>query len=227
MKSFLALLLFLLFSLSCAVNPVTGENEVMLFSEKAEVSMGADVDRSISQEYGLYQDPLLTRYIERVGRRLVPHTHRPNLVYHFSVLDTPVINAFAAPGGYIYVTRGILALMNSEAEMAAVLGHELGHVNARHSMRQMSNAILLNTGLLAASLINKKVARFAGLASVGVQLLLLKYSRDDEYQADSLGVEYARKAGYNPGEVIDFFLSLEKLGDMSGSARIGSTGPGL
>ncbi|HNX42307.1 MAG TPA: M48 family metalloprotease [Candidatus Aminicenantes bacterium] len=220
MKSFLALLLFLLFSLSCAVNPVTGENEVMLFSEKAEVSMGADVDRSISQEYGLYQDPLLTRYIERVGRRLVPHTHRPNLVYHFSVLDTPVINAFAAPGGYIYVTRGILALMNSEAEMAAVLGHELGHVNARHSMRQMSNAILLNTGLLAASLINKKVARFAGLASVGVQLLLLKYSRDDEYQADSLGVEYARKAGYNPGEVIDFFLSLEKLGDMSGSARV-------
>ncbi|HEX9902282.1 MAG TPA: M48 family metalloprotease [Acidobacteriota bacterium] len=136
--------------------------------------------------------------------------------YTFQVLDTPVVNAFAVPGGYIYVTRGLLAMMNSEAELAAVLGHELGHVNARHSVRKMSEMILIQVGLAIGSAINDTFAELAGIAGIGIQLLYLKFSRDDERQADALGVDYARKASYNPGPMIGFFGSLQKLGDLQG-----------
>ena len=112
---------------ACAVNPVTGRKEIMLISESAEVEMGKSADQSIRAQFGLYDDPELTAYVDRVARRMAPFLHRPKLVYHFAVLDTPVENAFAAPGGYVYVTRGLLAMMNSEAELATVLGHELGH----------------------------------------------------------------------------------------------------
>jgi len=127
-----------------------------------------------------------------------------------------VVNAFAVPGGYVYVTRGILALMGSEAELAVVLGHELGHVNARHSVRRMSELMLVQVGLAVGSALSETFAEVAGFAGVGVQLLFLKFSRDDERQADVLGVDYARKGVYNPGEMIAFFASLEKLGDLSG-----------
>jgi predicted Zn-dependent protease len=154
---------------------------------------------------------------------LVPHTHRPHLTYHFAVLDTPVVNAFAVPGGYIYVTRGILALMNSEAELAVVLAHELGHVNARHSVRKMSQMMLAQIGLVVGSALSETFAKAAGVAGVGVQLLFLQFSRDDERQADQLGVEYTRKGQYNPAYMIDFFESLQTMGDLSG----GQTLPGF
>jgi len=130
-----------------------------------------------------------------------------------------VVNAFAVPGGYVYVTRGILALMNSEAELAVVLGHELGHVNARHSIHRMSEQMLFQVGLAVGSALNRTFADLAGIAGAGVQLLFLKYSRDDERQADQLGVEYSRKGGYNPGEMVPFFYSLEELGDLSGKRQ--------
>jgi predicted Zn-dependent protease len=147
---------------------------------------------------------------------MAPLTHRPHLQYHFYVLDTPVVNAFAAPGGYIYVTRGALAMMNSEAELASIIGHELGHVNARHSARKMSQLLLAQIGLVVGSAISETFRDLSGLASVGVQLLFLKFSRNDERQADSLGVEYARNGGWHPIKMVDFFNSLQKMGDLSG-----------
>ena len=215
-KTAILLLIILIGALSCAVNPVTGKKELSLISESQEIALGKQTDVEVRQQYGAYADPELNAYVQSIGQALVPHTHRPQLACQFAVLDTPVVNAFAVPGGYIYVTRGILALMGSEAELAVVLGHELGHVNARHSVRRMSEMMLVQVGLALGSALSETFAEVAGLAGVGVQLLFLKYSREDERQADALGVEYARKGVYNPGEMVAFFNSLEKLGDLSG-----------
>ena len=208
--------LAILFAAACAINPVTGKRELALISEQGEIEMGKETDAQISREYGYYVDAELTQYVASIGATLTPHTHRPNLAYHFAVLDTPVVNAFAAPGGYIYVTRGILALMNSESELAVVLGHELGHVAARHSVRQMSTQILVTVGLAVGSIVSEKFAKWAGVAGLGAQLLFLKFSRDDERQADALGVQYARAGRFNSGEMVKFFSSLQRYGDMSG-----------
>jgi len=201
--------------ISCAINPVTGRNELMLIPESAEIEMGQATDVSIRQQYGLYEDPDLTAYVDRVARRMVPYTHRNKLEYHFAVLDTPIENAFAAPGGYIYVTRGLLAMMNSEAELATVLAHELGHVNARHSVRALSKQLLLMGGVVLAGALNKDVSKIAPYMLAGLQVLFLKFSRDDEYQADSLGVLYSRRAGYSPAQMIPFFSSIQKLEETS------------
>jgi len=213
-------LFLMVFIASCAVNPVTGERQLSLYSEQDEIAIGKQTDVQIRNQYGIYNDPALNEYVARVGASLGPYTHRSHLEYHFAVLDSPVVNAFAVPGGYVYVTRGILALMRSEAELAVVLGHEMGHVNARHSIHRMSEQTLFGLGLAVGSSLNRTVADIAGIAGVGIQLLFLKYSRDDEKQADQLGVEYSRKGSYNPGEMIGFFTSLEKMGDLSGSHSI-------
>ncbi len=214
------LLVILLLLPACTVNPVTGKRELSLISEKAEIEIGRQVDQDIRRQYGIYENPALHDYVNNVALNLLPYVHRPNLTYHFAVLDTPVVNAFAAPGGYIYVTRGILALMNSEAELAVVLGHELGHVTARHSVRKMSGLLLLNLGLAVGSLLSEDIAKVAGFASLGIQVLFLKFSRDDEYQADALGLEYARKGGYRPREMMTFFSSLQKMSEKGGGHRL-------
>ncbi len=214
---FLAVILTII---ACAVNPVSGKKELMLFSEKQEIAMGQETDQAIRQQFGIYEDKALNEYVNRIGQSMVPNSHRPNLKHHFAVLDTPVVNAFAAPGGYIYVTRGILALMNSEAELAAVLGHEMGHVAARHSMAQLSGQMLAQIGLVIGSIVSKDIRKFAGLASIGMQLLFLKFSRSDEYQADALGIRYARQAQYSPGEMLRFFTALENMSGESSSHRI-------
>lgn len=206
--------------MSCAINPVTGKRELSLISEQEEIALGKQTDGEIKALYGIYSDQALNAYVQRVGQSMTPLTHRPHLTYHFAVLDTPVVNAFAVPGGYVYVTRGILALMNSEAELAVVLGHELGHVNARHSVAKLSQLMLAQLGLGVAGAISETFAKLSGAASIGIQLLFLKFSRDDEREADTLGVEYSRKGGYNPGEMINFFASLERLGDLSGGQNL-------
>jgi len=214
-SSLILCFLTILMTVSCAVNPITGKREFMLISEQAEISLGQETDQEVRAQYGIYSDSNLNDYVERIGMSLAPHTHRSHLTYHFVILDTPVINAFAAPGGYIYVTRGVMAAMNSEAELAVVLGHELGHVNARHSARRLSKMLLVQVGLAVGSAISDTFAKISGAASIGMQLLFLKYSRDDERQADQLGIEYARKGGYNPAKMIDFFTTLQEMGDLS------------
>ncbi len=207
-------------ALSCAVNPVTGKRELMLYSESQEIELGKQTDAEVAATYGLYDDAALAAYINRIGLGLAAKTQRPGLPYRFSVLDSPVVNAFAVPGGAVYVTRGILAMMSSEAELAAVLGHELGHVNARHSMSRMSQQQAAQIGLLAGSVISKDFARYAGLAGAGLQVLFLKYSRDDENQADALGVDYARAAGFDPADMVVTFAALQKMGDLSGGGSL-------
>ena len=209
-----------LLAIACAVNPVSGKKELMFFSEQQEIAMGQETDQAIRQQYGIYEDKALNDYVNRVGQSMVSHSHRPKLKHYFAILDTPMVNAFAAPGGYIYVTRGILALMNSEAELAAVLGHEMGHVAARHSMAKMSGQMLAQIGLVVGSVISKDIRKFAGLASIGTQLLFLKFSRSDEYQADSLGIRYSRQAQYAPGEMLRFFSALENMSAESSSHNI-------
>lgn len=204
------------FAASCAVNPVTGKKELSLISEQQEFAIGKETDGQVRGQYGVYADDPMSGYVTASGKDIAVHTHRPNLPYRFAVLDSPVINAFAVPGGYVYLTRGILALMNSEAEMAVVLGHELGHVNARHSVRKMSQMILFQAGLAIGNAISDTFAKISGIAGIGVSLLFLKFSRDDEREADSLGVAYARSAGYDPSRMVDFFDALERMGDLSG-----------
>ncbi|MBM3294631.1 MAG: hypothetical protein FJY82_08900 [Candidatus Aminicenantes bacterium] len=206
---------------ACVVNPVTGKKELMLIPESMEIEMGKSTDAAIQQEYGLYPDPELTAYVDRISRRMVPYTHRNKLEYHFAVLDTPIENAFAAPGGYIYVTRGLLAMANSEAEIATVLAHELGHVNARHSARQMSRQLLILGGILVGSVLSEDVQKIAPFLMVGMQVLFMKFSRDDEYQADNLGILYSRRAGYSPAQMVPFFQSIQRLEeDAGGGVRL-------
>jgi predicted Zn-dependent protease len=209
-----------LVTLSCAVNPVTGKREFMLYSEGQEIELGKQTDAEVAATYGLYEDAALAAYVSRMGLALAAKTQRPGLPYRFAVLDSPVVNAFAVPGGSVYVTRGILAMMSSEAELAAVLGHELGHVNARHSMSRMSQQQVAQIGLAVGSVISKDFAKYAGLAGAGLQVLFLKSSRDDENQADSLGVDYARAAGFNPADMAVTFAALQKMGDLSGGGSL-------
>ena len=205
----------------CATNPATGKNQLSLYGEAQEVEIGRSSDPQIVQQYGLYDDPELAAYVDRVGQDLAAASERPNLPWTFRVLDDPVVNAFALPGGYIYVTRGILGHMKSEAELAAVLGHEIGHVTARHGVNRMSKAQLANIGLGVGAILAPEVARsVGGLAQQGMQLLFLKYSRDDERQADALGFRYVDVTGTNPQAFTDVFTMLAASSGGAEGARL-------
>src|SRR6476469_8706381 len=133
---------------ACAVNPVTGKKQIVLMSEAQEVAMGQEADPQIIAQYGLYEDKGLQDFINQKGKAMAAISHRPGLNYQFRIVDSEVINAFAVPGGYVYFTRGILAHFNNEAQFTGVLGHEIGHVTARHSAKQQTNAIIGQVGLL-------------------------------------------------------------------------------
>jgi predicted Zn-dependent protease len=202
---------------SCAINPVTGKRELMLMTEADEIAMGKETDPAICQNYGVYEDAELTAYINDLGQRMAKKTHRPNLQYTFRVLDTPVVNAFAVPGGYVYLTRGILAYLNDEAELAGVMGHELGHISARHSAKQYSQQQLAQLGLGVGMIFSEKFRQYAGLAQMGMSLLFLKFSRDDERQADDLGVEYSIRNMYDSNAMAAFFETLERMSPSTGA----------
>jgi len=189
---------------NCAANPVTGNPNFVMMSEAQEVRTGRQEDPKVRKEYGVYDDPALQAYINEVGQKLARASHRPGLEYHFTVVDSPETNAFALPGGYIYITRGILAFMSSEAELAAVLGHELGHVTARHSVQQISAATAAQVG---ASLLQIFVPQTrGGLGDAAIDLLggalLAGYGREHELEADRLGAEYLARTGYDPQAMV-------------------------
>lgn len=208
--------------LNCATNPVTGKRELMFMSESQEIELGRESDPQIVAMYGVYEDSALTQYIGALGQRMAAISHRPDLPFTFRILDSPVVNAFALPGGFIYVTRGILAYVNNEAELAGVVGHEIGHVTARHSTQQYSKAQLASLGLGVGKVLSEDFRRYAGFAELGVGLLFLRFSRDNERQADELGVEYATKSGYDASHMSNFFKTLERLGE--GAAQGGLPG---
>ncbi|MDX1479332.1 MAG: M48 family metalloprotease [Saprospiraceae bacterium] len=207
------LTLALLLVSACAVNPVTGKKDFMLLSEQAEINLGRQSDPSIVAAYGLYQDEALQRFINEKGQQMAAISHRPQLDYEFKILDSPVVNAFAVPGGYVYFTRGILAHFNNEAEFAGVLGHEIGHIAARHSAKQYSNNILFQVGFIAGVVISPEFASFADAAQEGLQLLFLKFSRDNESESDQLGVAYSTEIGYDAHQMADFFQTLQRMRD--------------
>jgi predicted Zn-dependent protease len=211
-------LVALLLSAACAVNPVTGHRQVSLMSESQEISMGKEADPQIVAEYGLYDDPALAAYVDAVGQKMAKLSHRPNLEFTFRVLDSPVINAFALPGGYVYITRGILAHMNNEAELAIVLGHEIGHVTARHGAQAATRQQLAGLGLGLGSIFSSQIARYGQIAQEALGLMFLKYGRDAENQADDLGVEYSLRAGYDATVGCHFFEVLDRQQKESGSA---------
>lgn len=206
---------------SCAVNPVSGKQELMLLNETDEINLGRGTDVRIVQEYGLVEDPKLIAYLNDICQRLGKTSHRPNLNYHFKILDVSVVNAFAVPGGYVYFTRGILASVNSEAELAGLLGHEIGHITARHSAKQYSKAQLAQLGLGVGSIFADS-SIISGLAQLGMGMLFLRFSRDNERQADDLGVEYSSKLGYDATQIASFFETLERMNP--GSDRSGLPG---
>ena len=178
--------------------------------------MGAQSDPEIVSFFGLYEDEELQRFIDVKGEQMAAISHRPDLDYDFKILDSPVVNAFAVPGGYVYFTRGILAHFNNEAEFAGVLGHEIGHIAARHSAKQYSKQMLAQVGLVAGMVISPEFAQFADVANQGVSLLFLKFGRDAEEQSDRLGVEYSTKIGYDAEEMAEFFLTLNRMRLQSG-----------
>lgn len=192
--------LFLALSLTlsaCATNPVTGKSDFTLVSEDEEIEQGRSFHQQVIAEYGVYDDPELQQYVNAIGQDLAARSHRANLEFTFTVLDSPQINAFALPGGYVYITRGIMAYLDSKAELAGVLGHEIGHVTARHSVRQQS-------GQMASTLLSVLISATTGQSGLGDlsnQLgtgIVRGYGREHELEADRLGAEYLHLSGYDP-----------------------------
>ena len=200
----------------CAVNPVTGQRELMLMSEAQEIELDRQHSpHQISGDYGTVQDKALNNYVAGVGRTIGESSHRPDMPYAFHTLNAPYVNAYAFPGGTIGITRGILLELEDEAALAALIGHEAGHVAARHTSQRMTRTLIAGVLLSGASAaVDSRTGDLvAGLGGIGAGALLAGYSRNQEREADALGLEYMAQSGYNP----EGFLGLmSMLNDMSG-----------
>ncbi|HYO16314.1 MAG TPA: M48 family metalloprotease [Thermoanaerobaculia bacterium] len=219
-RTLAAILPALLLFTGCSVNPATGRQQINFFNEAEEIEMGREADAEIVAQVGLYDDPELQAYVEDLGQSLAARSERPDLPWSFKVLDDPAINAFALPGGYVYVTRGILSHLESEAELAMVMGHEIGHVTARHGVNQMSKQMLAMAGLGVAALLSSEMDDLAGVAALGLSLVFLKYSRDDERQADELGLRYTERASFDLREGPKVFDLLDRASRVEGVGRL-------
>jgi predicted Zn-dependent protease len=189
---------------NCAVNPVTGSPDLVTMSEAQEVALGRSEDPKVRERYGVYDDARLQQYVSDVGQRLARVSHRPGIAYQFLVVDSPDVNAFALPGGYVYITRGLMAYLGSEAELAAVLGHELGHVTARHSVQQMSAATAASVGAAVLQIFVPQARGTLGDNVINLlgNALLSGYGREHELEADRLGAEYLARSGYDPQAMV-------------------------
>jgi predicted Zn-dependent protease len=200
---------------ACATNPVTGNREISLMSEAEEIAYGQQADAEIRREMGVYDDSAVQRYVADIGHRLAQLSHRPHLPWTFTVVDHPAINAFALPGGYIYITRGILPYLDNEGELAGVLGHEIAHVTARHAAQQLTRSGLGSIGLTVLSIFVPATRPFGDVTSAALGVAFLKYGRDDERESDRLGMEYAAKGGWAPAGVPNFLATLARIDEMS------------
>ena len=203
----------------CATNPATGRRQLILMSEQEEIGLGRQSDAEIRQQMGVYDDAALQQYVDRIGQRLARESFRPNLKWSFAVVDESAVNAFALPGGFIYVTRGILPFLRNEAELAGVMGHEVGHVDAKHSVDQYSKQMLAGGALAGASILAPKWQPVLGAGSIAAQLAFLKFGRDAELEADRLGVAYASSGGWAPQAMQGVLATLGRLDDAQGSRR--------
>lgn len=205
--------------MGCATNPVTGKSELLLLSPAQEVNIDREnAPHQFSADYGAVQDKALASYIAGVGTTMVPITHRPEMPYSFTCVNATYVNAYAFPGGTVGITRGILLKMENEAELGALIGHELGHVASRHTAQRMSRSMLANIAVASISIAIKDASTrelVGGLGAIGAGVLLASYSRDQEREADALGLEYSTRSGYSPEGFIDL---MSMLNDLSGSA---------
>jgi predicted Zn-dependent protease len=226
-----SLLLSAILHVGCTTDfvPATGERRYLGYTWQQETQLGKQASKQVAALFGIYRDPKLERYVSEVGNRVLATSHlrRPgieeqirNTPVTFNILDSPIINAMALPGGYIYVTRGMLAHLNNEDQLASVLAHEIGHVAARHAARQawqqqIGQGLLLGGALLGqvAGLPAQDILNLGGMAA---QMLFLRYSREDELEADKLSAEYASLAGYDPRTVIPFFQTLNRIQEKEG-----------
>lgn len=232
LRQIAVLAILALFLSSCTVsrNPISGKKRAYGYSWEQEKQLGAQADQQIQATYGFYQDEDLNRYVERVGQEVLAESHvrRPEAPqefretpFYFRVLDSEVVNAFALPGGYVYVTRGLLTHLNNEAQLAVVLGHEIGHVEARHASQrafeqQLGQLALLGGAIAGQELLGLPAQDLMNLGGAAAQLMLLRYGRDDERESDDLGVEYAARAGYVASEGAEFFRTLRRISEKQG-----------
>jgi predicted Zn-dependent protease len=208
MIRYLCIIIAIQLSIGCSINPATGQRDFVLMSEHEELALGRQHSQQVLKTYRVYDDAVLQQYVQSVGERVARVSHRQNLIYRFTLLDSTEVNAFALPGGYIYITRGLLAYLNSEAELAAVLGHELGHVTARHSVRQhsLSTATSVFGSLIVAASGVRGVDQLTNILGTGI---VRGYGREHELEADGLGVEYLVKAGYPASAMRDVIATLK------------------
>jgi predicted Zn-dependent protease len=208
----------LLAGCATVTNPVTGQRELTVMDERSEIAEGRKAHEEVLKEYGAYANPRLQAYVNELGQRLAKQSHRSNLEWHFTVVDSPEINAFALPGGYVYVTRGLMAYMDSEADLAGVIGHEIGHVTARHGAQRATRQQTAGLGVLAATILGavlevKGVGGATDMASTVSQGVaagyIASYSRDQETQADRLGADYLARNNYDPKNMIDVIRVLK------------------
>jgi predicted Zn-dependent protease len=204
---------------ACATNPATGRRQLLLISEQEEIQLGRESDQEVRQQMGVYEDADLQRYVERVGRELVRSSYRTELPWTFTVVDEQAVNAFALPGGFVYLTRGILPFLQDESELAAVMGHEIGHVDGRHGVDAYSRQLLAGGGLASGGVFLPEIRPFQGLAGAAFGLMFLKHSRDAELEADQLGVRYAAAQGWDPDGMPGLLSTLDRLDEASGSSR--------
>jgi predicted Zn-dependent protease len=214
-RSALFIALVVAVTTACATNPVTGKRQMTLLSEAEEMAIGQQQDVEIRRELGVYDDPELQRYVNEIGQSLASKSHRPNLPWSFTVLDSPAINAMALPGGYVYLTRGILAYLDDESELAGVLGHEIGHITARHAAQAYTRQMQAGIGLTILSIFVPSTAPFADLSATGLGVLFMRHGREAEIEADRLGVEYGSGAGFDPSGVPRFLATLARVSALS------------
>jgi predicted Zn-dependent protease len=202
---------------SCAINPVTGKREFTLVSESQEIELGKGAAEEVAQSIGLYDNPQLQRYVSQLGKAAAARSERPGLPWQFQVVDDPAVNAFALPGGFIFVTRGLMTHLTSEAQLMSVVGHEIGHVTAKHSVQQLSKAQVAQLGLAVGSIFSETLGQLGG---AGLSLLFLKYGRDAERQADDLGFKYTVETGYEVREMPEVFATLKRVSEAAGAERL-------
>ncbi|GMV45218.1 MAG: hypothetical protein AMXMBFR66_06160 [Pseudomonadota bacterium] len=214
-------MLLALWLVACAsvTNPVTGERELTVMDERAEIAEGAKAHQEVLKEYAVVDSPALQAYVNGVGQKLAAQSHRASLKWTFTVLDSPEVNAFALPGGYVYVTRGILAYLDSEAELAGVVGHEIGHVTARHGAQRATSQARAGWAVLGATVLGAVVEAATGvrgltqaagdIAQTGAAGFIARYGREQELQADQLGAEYLARTHYDPQRMVDVIQVLK------------------
>ena len=215
----------------CAVNPATGGANLVLMTENKEKEIGREEHEKVLASMPIYRDEALQAYVEEIGNKVAAVSHRPDLTYTFTLIDNPEINAFALPGGYVYVNRGLLTFMNSEAELAAVLAHEIGHITARHAVQQQARGGLAKTAATIGGVVTAVAtgsgyvgSQISDITSLWAQSGLSGFGREDELEADSLGAEYIVNAGYDPAAMIEVITVLKNQEDFN--RKVAGTGGG-